>query len=177
MAVTDAPGAAQCDRDERGCEACRVPRSTNSAARQSEDGRPTCRSKSWRHPKFTTGDADLLYSIRANLESSPLSSEGHNSAWVKLRVQGELTAVHNGSRLQVPVETIVCAIPRISKDVRKSALVIRCTLTKSISQNIESLRRQTVRMLPLAKFYCTQLGSNAWSKPKHVSNIAGMMRR
>lgn len=150
MAFADAPGKAQCYGAERGCHPCRVPRSTYNAARQTEDWRLTCRSRSWYSPKFTIGDADLLYAIRANLQSSPLSSEGRNKDWALLRIQEGLTAVRSGSLSQVLVEATICAIRRLSTDVAKSAQILMSTPTKSNRQEVGRVdsRLFACRLLP-----------------------------
>ena len=71
---------------ERVCRVLEFPRSTIYAqqARESAKGVPLRPQR--RGPKPKMADADLLVAIRADLETSPFTGEGHRKVWARLRI-------------------------------------------------------------------------------------------
>lgn len=70
----------------RVCDVWDVPRSSFYAARQAAEHRAPARPKGRRGPKPAVSDAELLAAIRADLDRSPWSGEGHRKVWARLRV-------------------------------------------------------------------------------------------
>lgn len=77
---------------ERVCKVWGVPRSSYYATRLVDGDKPTSRSTGRRGPKPAVSDANLLAAIRADLERSPWSGEGHRKVWARLRVLDGLRA-------------------------------------------------------------------------------------
>jgi putative transposase len=70
----------------RVCRAWQVPRSSVYAARKAEtDGTSTVISPARRGPKPAVSDEVLLAAIRADLQRSPWTGEGHRKVWARLR--------------------------------------------------------------------------------------------
>src|SRR5689334_2170037 len=70
----------------RVCQAWEVPRSSFYVARAAAaESTKAGASPTRRGPKPTVSDADLLAAIRADLERSPWSGEGHRKVWARLR--------------------------------------------------------------------------------------------
>ena len=71
---------------ERVCRVLEFPRSTLYAqqARESATLIPVCPQR--RGPKPKVADTDLLAAIRADLEASPFTGEGHRKVWARLRI-------------------------------------------------------------------------------------------
>ncbi len=71
---------------ERVCRVLEFPRSTLYArqARESATVIPLCPQR--RGPKPKVADTDLLAAIRADLEASPFTGEGHRKVWARLRI-------------------------------------------------------------------------------------------
>jgi len=77
---------------ERVCWVLDFPRSTIYAqqARESGKGAPACPRR--RGPKPKLSDANPLVAIRADLESSPFTGEGHHKVWARLRILRDICA-------------------------------------------------------------------------------------
>ena len=84
MSRATSVGAAKPYGLERVCRVLEFPRSTlyaQQARAQGVVGRPQRRG-----PKPKLADADLLALIRADLETSPVTGEGHRKVWARLRI-------------------------------------------------------------------------------------------
>lgn len=75
---------------ERVCRVLEFPRSTLYAqqARESATAMPLRPQR--RGPKPTVADADLLAAIRADLQASPFTGEGHRKVWARLRIAHDI---------------------------------------------------------------------------------------
>ena len=71
---------------ERVCRVLEFPRSTIYAQLARESARVVPFLPQRRGPKPKMADADLLAAIRADLEVSPFSGEGHRKVWARLRI-------------------------------------------------------------------------------------------
>ena len=71
---------------ERVCRVLDFSRSTIYAQQARESTRVTPLHPMRRGPKPTLPDADLLTAIRADLEASPFTGEGHRKVWARLRI-------------------------------------------------------------------------------------------
>jgi len=69
---------------ERVCRVLAFPRSTMYAQRQAAKVVPLHPAR--RGPRPAVADADLLAAIRADLEASPFTGEGHRKVWARLRL-------------------------------------------------------------------------------------------
>jgi transposase InsO family protein len=69
---------------ERVCRVLEFPRSTIYAQRQAAKVVPLHPAR--RGPKPKVADADLLAAIRADLDASPFTGEGHRKVWARLRL-------------------------------------------------------------------------------------------
>jgi transposase InsO family protein len=71
---------------ERVCRVLGFPRSTIYARQARESTRVIPLHPMRRGPKPTVSDAELLGAIRADLEASPFTGEGHRKVWARLRI-------------------------------------------------------------------------------------------
>ena len=71
---------------ERVCRVLGFPRSTIYARQARESTRVIPLHPMRRGPKPTVSDAELLVAIRADLEASPFTGEGHRKVWARLRI-------------------------------------------------------------------------------------------
>jgi putative transposase len=71
---------------ERVCRILDFPRSTIYARQARESTRVIPLHPMRRGPKPTVPDADLLTAIRADLQASPFTGEGHRKVWARLRM-------------------------------------------------------------------------------------------
>jgi len=71
---------------ERVCRVLDFPRSTIYARQARESARVIPLHPTRRGPKPTVPDADLLAAIRADLQASPFTGEGHRKVWARLRI-------------------------------------------------------------------------------------------
>ena len=71
---------------KRVCEVLAFPRSTIYAQVQREAARVVSLHRARRGPKPKVSDTNLLAAIRADLESSPFTGEGHRKVWARLRI-------------------------------------------------------------------------------------------
>lgn len=71
---------------ERVCRVLEFPRSTIYAQEKREATRVVPLFPRRRGPKPKVSDADLLAAIRADLETSPFTGEGHRKVWARLRL-------------------------------------------------------------------------------------------
>ena len=71
---------------ERVCRVLGFPRSTIYAQQARESTRVIPLHPMRRGPKPTVSDAELLGAIRADLEASPFTGEGHRKVWARLRI-------------------------------------------------------------------------------------------
>ena len=71
---------------ERVCQVLDFPRSTIYAQQARESTKVAPLRPMRRRPKPTVPDADLLVAIRADLEASPFTGEGHRKVWARLRI-------------------------------------------------------------------------------------------
>lgn len=69
---------------ERVCRVLAFPRSTMYAQRQAAKVVPLHPAR--RGPRPAVADADLLAAIRADLDASPFTGEGHRKVWARLRL-------------------------------------------------------------------------------------------
>ena len=72
---------------ERVCRVLEFPRSTIYAQQARESANVLALRRLRRGPKPKMADADLLAAIRADLDTSPFSGEGHRKVWARLRIQ------------------------------------------------------------------------------------------
>ena len=72
---------------ERVCRVLEFPRSTIYAQRARESAKVLALRPLRRGPKPKMADADLLAAIRADLDASPFTGEGHRKVWARLRIQ------------------------------------------------------------------------------------------
>lgn len=86
MAETVSPAAGRRYGVARVCKVWDVPRSSFYAARTAAVDPSPQRPKGRRGPKPAVSDAELLTAIRADLDRSPWSGEGHRKVWARLRV-------------------------------------------------------------------------------------------
>jgi putative transposase len=86
MAETVSPAAGRRYGVARVCKVWDVPRSSFYAARTAAADPSPQRPKGRRGPKPAVSDAELLTAIRADLDRSPWSGEGHRKVWARLRV-------------------------------------------------------------------------------------------
>lgn len=75
---------------ERVCRVLEFPRSTIYAQRARESAKVVPLHPMRRGPKPKMPDADLLAAIRADLEASPFTGEGHRKVWARLRILREI---------------------------------------------------------------------------------------
>jgi putative transposase len=75
---------------ERVCRILAFPRSTIYARQARESTRVIPLHPMRRGPKPTVPDADLLAAIRADLEASPFTGEGHRKVWARLRIMRDM---------------------------------------------------------------------------------------
>ena len=71
---------------ERVCRVLEFPRSTIYAQQARESVKVVPLHPQRRGPKPKLSDADLLTAIRADLEASPFTGEGHRKIWARLRI-------------------------------------------------------------------------------------------
>lgn len=71
---------------KRVCQVLAFPRSTIYAQAQREAAKVVPLHRARRGPKPMVSDVDLLGAIRADLESSPFTGEGHRKVWARLRI-------------------------------------------------------------------------------------------
>jgi putative transposase len=71
---------------ERVCRVLAFPRSTIYAQQARQSTRVVPLHVLRRGPKPTVPDADLLAAIRADLQASPFTGEGHRKVWARLRI-------------------------------------------------------------------------------------------
>ena len=71
---------------ERVCRVLEFPRSTIYAQQARESAKVVPLRPQRRGPKPKVADADLLLAIRADLEASPFTGEGHRKVWARLRI-------------------------------------------------------------------------------------------
>jgi len=72
---------------ERVCRILEFPRSTIYAQQARESVKVLALRPQRRGPKPKMADADLLAAIRADLDASPFTGEGHRKVWARLRIQ------------------------------------------------------------------------------------------
>ena len=72
---------------ERVCRVLEFPRSTIYAQQARESAKVLALRPLRRGPKPKMADADLLAAIRADLDASPFTGEGHRKVWARLRIQ------------------------------------------------------------------------------------------
>ena len=86
MAETTSPSAGRRYGVARVCQVWEVPRSAFYAARRAGAGETGgAAGPARRGPKPAISDRDLLTAIRADLERSPWTGEGHRKVWARLR--------------------------------------------------------------------------------------------
>jgi putative transposase len=71
---------------ERVCRILEFPRSTIYAQQARESANVLALRPQRRGPKPRMADADLLAAIRADLDASPFTGEGHRKVWARLRI-------------------------------------------------------------------------------------------
>ena len=71
---------------ERVCRVLEFPRSTIYAQQARESAKVVPLRPQRRGPKPKMPDVDLLAAIRADLEASPFTGEGHRKVWARLRI-------------------------------------------------------------------------------------------
>jgi len=71
---------------ERVCQVLEIPRSTIYAQQARESAKVVPLHPQRRGPKPKIPDAELLVAIRADLEASPFTGEGHRKVWARLRI-------------------------------------------------------------------------------------------
>jgi transposase InsO family protein len=71
---------------ERVCRVLEFPRSTIYAQQGRESAKVVPLRPQRRGPKPKMPDADLLVAIRADLQASPFTGEGHRKVWARLRI-------------------------------------------------------------------------------------------
>jgi len=87
MAKATSPATSRTYGVRRVCHAWGVPRSSFYAARQPKPESGGTAPPARRGPKPAVSDDALLAAIRADLESSPWTGEGHRKVWARLRVR------------------------------------------------------------------------------------------
>jgi len=75
---------------ERVCRVLEFPRSTIYAQQARESTKVLALRRLRRGPKPKMADADLLAAIRADLDASPFTGEGHRKVWARLRIQRDI---------------------------------------------------------------------------------------
>jgi transposase InsO family protein len=75
---------------ERVCRILEFPRSTIYAQQARESAKVLALRPQRRGPKPKMADADLLAAIRADLDASPFTGEGHRKVWARLRIQRDI---------------------------------------------------------------------------------------
>ena len=75
---------------ERVCRILEFPRSTIYAQQARESTKVLALRPQRRGPKPKRADADLLAAIRADLDASPFTGEGHRKVWARLRIQRDI---------------------------------------------------------------------------------------
>ena len=75
---------------ERVCRVLEFPRSTIYAQQALESTNVLALRRLRRGPKPKMADADLLAAIRADLDASPFTGEGHRKVWARLRIQRDI---------------------------------------------------------------------------------------
>ena len=75
---------------ERVCRILEFPRSTIYAQQARESAKVLALHPQRRGPKPKMADADLLAAIRADLDASPFTGEGHRKVWARLRIQRDI---------------------------------------------------------------------------------------
>ena len=75
---------------ERVCRILEFPRSTIYAQQARESAKVLALRPQRRGPKPRMADADLLAAIRADLDASPFTGEGHRKVWARLRIQRDI---------------------------------------------------------------------------------------
>ena len=75
---------------ERVCRILEFPRSTIYAQQARESAKVLALRPLRRGPKPKMADADLLAAIRADLDASPFTGEGHRKVWARLRIQRDI---------------------------------------------------------------------------------------
>ena len=75
---------------ERVCRILEYPRSTIYAQQARESAKVLALRPQRRGPKPKMADADLLAAIRADLDASPFTGEGHRKVWARLRIQRDI---------------------------------------------------------------------------------------
>jgi transposase InsO family protein len=86
MSRETSPGAGKSYGLERVCRVLEFPRSTIYAQQARETAKVIALHPARRGPKPKIADADLLATIRADLEASPFIGEGHRKVWARLRI-------------------------------------------------------------------------------------------
>ena len=86
MSRETSAGAGQLYGLERVCRVLEFPRSTIYAQLARESAKMVPLFPQRRGPKPKMADADLLGAIRADLEASPFTGEGHRKVWARLRI-------------------------------------------------------------------------------------------
>lgn len=71
---------------ERVCRVLEFPRSTIYAQEKRQTAKVVPLHPARRGPKPKMADADLLAAIRADLDTSPFTGEGHRKVWARLRI-------------------------------------------------------------------------------------------
>jgi len=71
---------------ERVCRVLEFPRSTIYAQQARESAKVVPLLPLRRGPKPKVSDADLMAAIRADLDASPFTGEGHRKVWARLRL-------------------------------------------------------------------------------------------
>lgn len=75
---------------ERVCRVLGFPRSTIYAQQAREAAKVIALHPVRRGPKPKISDADLLAAIRADLQASPFTGEGHRKVWARLRILSDI---------------------------------------------------------------------------------------
>lgn len=86
MSQTTSPGTGKPYGLERVCRVLGYPRSTLYAQQARESAKVVPLFPGRRGPKPKVSDADLLAAIRADLDASPFTGEGHRKVWARLRI-------------------------------------------------------------------------------------------
>ena len=75
---------------ERVCRILEFPRSTIYAQQARESAKVLALRPQRRGPKPKMAEADLRAAIRADLDASPFTGEGHRKVWARLRIQRDI---------------------------------------------------------------------------------------
>ena len=90
MSQTTSSGVGRPYGLERVCRVLEFPRSTIYAQQARESAKVLALRPQRRGPKPKMADADLLAAIRADLDASPFTGEGHRKVWARLRIQRDI---------------------------------------------------------------------------------------